>query len=414
MKNPVLLSLLAASLFANAWLVWSRTSASFMSDPAAVAPASGAVHASGGAHSSASAKSSANAAARTPFVWKNSGTSDTALRDLASELRAAGFPPNVVATFVGEMLRDRTYAAVLALPFWQLRAPSKDTRKLMTESARELLRLQEDILGPSGSPAATLDPLVRSGRFGDLSDDKINALLRIERDYDDLRSDVYTGGSYTSAEIASRQQQQRTIEKERLADIAAALSPEEYADWERRESGTAKRVMSSLQNLDVSEEEYTALLAAQKTRDPNGSPYGMINFDENARNLSATFGFMDSVRSALGDERAQTYLKSSDFTYAQTASFIEKHPEIPAAKSFDLHKIQTEAQALMLANRSAATEGAPSAASMEQTKNGMAALNARLDALLGPVAAEAYRSQGMGTMLRAFTPRPAPTTPPKS
>lgn len=414
MKNSVLLSLLAASLFANAWLLWSRASASSAPGNSSAAQAYGSARPLAGAPSSASAARATNdPAARQPFVWKNPGTSDSALRAFASELRAAGFPPNVVASFVGEMLRDRTFAAVLALPHWQLKVPGKETRKLQIQAARELLRLQEEILGPSGSPAATLEPLVRSRRFGDLSDDKVNALLRIERDYDELRGDVYAASAYSSEEITSRQQQQRTIEKERLADIAAALSPEEYADWERRESGSAKRVMNSLQNLDVSEEEYLALLSAQKIREPNGGISGVFSLDDTARNLPATNTFIDSVRTTLGDERANTYLKSSDFGYAQAASFAEKHPAVTPEKTFELFKIQNEAQALMLASRTAATSGsAPT--DPNQLRQQITALNARLDALLGATTAEAYRSQGMGSMLRAFAPRPTTTTPPKS
>lgn len=403
-KHPIILSLLALSLLANAWLLWSHGSRS--TDTASSASASTAApraSATAGRTSSAAQENTPQ-----PYVWRATGTSNEALRDLASQLRAAGFPPDIVVRFVGEMLRERTYAATLALPYWQLLSPGKEARKIQSAAAYELLRLQEEILGPSGSQVATLDPLTRSARFGQLGDSKVSALLRIERDYDEMKSDLSSNmSSYSSEDVKARQDQFRAIEKERLADIAATLTPEEYADWERRQSGSAKSVMTALRGLTVSEDEYTALLTAQKARDPNGSNYGIMSFDESARNPATAYAFTDSVRSTLGDERASTYLKSTDFAYAQAANFVEKHPDIPAAKSFELYKIQTEAQALLMNSRSS-TSGAISADSTANLKAGIAELNTRLDTLLGSANADAYRSQGTGSMLRAFNNTSAP------
>lgn len=414
MKNFLLFSLLAVSLGANAWLLTSRSTLAPTPGDATEKSSASSSTRRAGANSSAAADTANthSAATREPFIWKNTGSSNESLRELAGQLRAAGFPNDVVVRFVGEMLRERTYAAAVDRPFWELMSPGKEARKQMNQAARELMREQEEILGSAGTAVATLDPLQRSARFGSLNDDKVAALLRIDRDYQEMRSDLYgNSGIITSEEVKARQEQQRTMEKERLADITAALSPEEFADWERRESGNAKSVMYALRDLSVSEEEYTALLAAQKARSPNGSPFGVISFDDSSRDPTATYAFMDNVRTTLGEERANTYLKSADFSYAQAANFVEKHPEVPAAKTFDLYKIQTEAQALMTANRSTGSGTPPSQATREQTQKGMAELNTRLDTLLGPTAAEAYRSQGMGSVLRAFTPRPAPKAP---
>lgn len=421
MKNFLLISALVASLAANIWFAFARTRS----------PDSGAARDAAAQISSSTSRSAPRAAsgttgattpgantARTPYVWNASGTSEAELRAFAADLRAAGFPPGVIVRFVGEMLRERTYAAVAALPYWQLLSPGKETRKLQSDAARELLRLQEEILGPSGSQVATLDPTQRRLQYGSLGDDKVAALLRIDRDYGELRSELFANmASMNMEEGRGRQEQMRTLEEERLADISAALTPEEFAAWELRDSGAGRRVMNALRNLDVTEQEYLALFAAQKERDPVSATGVFVIAGDNPDQRATTYAFMDKVRTTLGDDRAVTYLKDSDFSYAQVASFAEKNPAVTPAKTFDLYKLQNEAQVLMVQARQASESANGPLQPSEQMRKSFAELNAKLDALLGAETAEVYRSQGMGGIFRAFSPPRRPpantATPPK-
>ncbi|MBA4136411.1 MAG: hypothetical protein C0518_03745 [Opitutus sp.] len=407
MRNNFLLVLLTISVGANAWLFFGRPR--FEKRPS-TQPALSSSSRSTAAKPPAAARTDQNAltteaAGTAPFVWRKSGASEAELRTLAAELRAAGFPPEIIVRFIGEMLRERTFAEVAQLPYWQLIAPSRATRQLQASAARELLRLQEEILGPAGSAVATLDPLQRRHEYGTLGDAKVAALLRIDRDYDELRSDLAGPQSVSSREeMESRGKAYEELERERIADVAAALSSEEFADWERRKSPAAERTGFALRDSTITEDEYLALFAAEKMR----NPYQRAPVSSFGPAKPEQLAYLDQVRSALGDERASSYLRSADFAYGLAARAAEKLPGMSATKTFELYKLQNEAQAATLSvSRAAAREP-------EKLQATMADLNARLEALLGAEAAAAYRAQATGSIFNAFrTPPPVPGTPPK-
>ena len=409
MKPILLASLLAASLALNGWLLTRRAPGAGSAPPATVETASRPAPAPARADQDPSAPTTPE-----PYRWRSSGSSDDALRAFASDLRAAGFPPDIVVRFVGEMLRERTHAPVVALPFWQLISPGREAQKLQNQAARELLRLQEEILGPSGAPVATLDPLERRLQYGDLGNAKVAALLRLDRDYQELRAETIVGGGNSSLEEArALQEQQRALEKARLDDIAALLTPAEFADWELRSSGPAMRVMSALRDITLAEEEYRALFAAQKERDPISNAFSMVALPDRPANVDATFGFVDKVRSTLGDDRAVRYLRRADLTYAEVARFAESNPAVTPAASFALYRLQSEATSLLASTRAGAGETGAPRPSQQEMQQRLGALNAQLDALLGPELATRYRAQGAGMVFRVLSPnvRPAPPAP---
>lgn len=406
MKPILLASLLAASLALNGWLLTRRAPGAGSATPATVETAPRPAPAPARADRDPSAATTPE-----PYRWRSPGSSDDALRAFASDLRAAGFPPDIVVRFVGEMLRERTHAPVVALPFWQLISPGREAQRLQNQAARELLRLQEEILGPSGAPVATLDPLERRLQYGGLGDAKVAALLRLDRDYQELRAETIVGGGASMMEeVRARQEQQRALEKARLDDIATLLTPEEFAVWELRSSGPAMRVMMALQDVTLSEEEYRALFAAQKAKDPISNSFSALNLTGYPADLEASWRFVDTVRSTLGDERAVRYLQRADLQYAEVARFAASNPSLAPAQSFALYQLQQEAQALLLRSRTAAGS-APR--NPQETQQQLGALNEQLDALLGPELAARYRAQGVGMIFRApaSNNRPAPPAP---
>lgn len=409
--NRLLLAFLALSLVCNAWLAFGRSHA-----PRASAAASLAAGAAGAdtprtrsapLAATGPGNSADHPAAIRPFVWKIAGDSDEALRALAGDLRAAGMPPEVVARVVGEMLRERLFADIARLPHWQLIAPSKENRRRQAEAARELLRLQEAIVGPDGAAVKTLDPTQRRLEYGDLRDTKVAALLRLERDYQELTADLIfgSGGPITQEEYGARQKAHENLQKERATDIAAALTPEEFADLERRKSPAAERLQRSLRDLTLTEESYLALLEVEKARDPYNN-----NFVGAIGNASPEkLVYLDKVRDTLGVEQANAYLKAADFSYGMAARATEKIPGMTAAKTYELYKLQSEAQSAM---RSTAADGSRD---VEKLRATMAEMNARLESLLGSAAAEAYRKSSGGMIFKSFPVAPASGTgaPPK-
>lgn len=407
--NRILLFVLALSLALNAWLALDTARRSGSASAIATRAADGSeISAASARHAGATGAptQASSVPSPQPFLWKTRGTTGDELRALAADLRAAGVPPTIIGRMVGELLRERLFADIAKLPSWQLTAPGKETRKLQLAAARELLRQQEEIVGPAGAAVATLDPTQRRLDYGDLPDEKVAAVMRIDRDYEDLRMDLIMsgGGTTTREEFEARRKAASELEKERLADVAAALTPEEFAAYELRKSPAAERLMRSLTNLTLSEQDYTALFAIEKAKDAyNNNFVGSIGAV-----APETLAYMDQVRTALGEERANTYLKSADFSYGMVARFAEKYPAITPAQTYELYKLQGEAMAAIVS-----TPNSPPP-DPTQLRAKMDALNTRLEALIGPEAADAYRKQGNGTFFASFRSRPSATpTPPK-
>ncbi len=379
--------LLALSLAANVWLLRAKRS---------TAPG-GAGGVAGAAPSAAQTAKSADPATAAPrsVRWRDSALTFEATRVLAGDLRAAGFPENIVAKFVVLRLRERAAAEMAKLLYWELMGNGRKVRAKQRELDAEVVRQQEEILGAAGSPAALYDPVSRLLIYGDLSDAKVNALLRIQADYRELGTEQGNQpGAMTMDEFTARRERMRTIEQERYADIKAALSPEEFAEFEARTSTAAGRVQYGLKDLAVSEEEYRALYAAQRAREPNAEQWGGFSPNEVATDVAATYAFNEKVRATLGAERADVYLKTADPSYAQAAKFAEKTPGFPREKLEELYRLQNEASvAYQESTRSLASTGM---AGFSAAQAKFAELNQRLDALLGPEAAKAYRSDGNG------------------
>lgn len=397
MKIASLVLLLVLSLAANVWLLWAkRSNASTAGRVAGAPPAAAQTVKSAGP---------ATAAPR-PVRWRDSALTFEATRALAADLRAAGFPDAIVAKFVVLRLRERAALEMAKFPYWELMGNGRKVRAKQRELDAAVVRQQEEILGAAGSPAALFDPVSRLLVYGDLSDAKVNALLRIQADYRELGTEQGNqAGAMTTDEFAARRERMRTIERERYADIKAALSPEEFAEFEARTSTSAGRVQYGLKDLAVSEEEYRALYAAQRAREPNAEQWGGFSPNEVATDVAATYAFNEKVRATLGDERAELYLKTADPSYAQAAKFAEKTPGFPREKLEELYRLQNEASvAWQESSRAGANRGASSAAEY-QTK--FAELNQRLDALLGPDAAKAYRADGNGAHFNRRS-RPSP------
>lgn len=416
MKHPLLLVLLLLSLAANAWLVFARTTGTSSGTSPALAGKSGTAPANRPAPAKSGQPDATATAAPRPFVWKNHGHSDAELRSLVADLRAAGFPPDIIVRFIAPLLRERTHATVAKMPFWKQVGFSKDYRDETQKAADELIRLQEELLGPDGSRAATLDPFQRQMQFGNLSTAKIDAFLRIDRDYQSMRSDLFNanGGVLSEDDVKARNDQMATLERERLADLAAALGPEDFAAYELRGSAAANNVMNALRNVTVTEEEYVALVAAQKVKDPNASMFRITNLDDPG-SLERTYAFNDQVRALLGEERTHAYLQSADYTYKQAALFTANYPALTTSQTYALYRLQGEAQALASQMRTAANAARANGTTLNsaQFEGTVTDLNARLEALLGADAAKAYRAGGQGGVFNSLRPRsgttPAPT-----
>lgn len=405
--NKTLLVLLCASIAGNAALLWRGHQTAPTDKPLLASPAK--------PPSSASAATSQPAAGSVrdsrAAQWVPP-KHEADLKALIADLRQAGYPAPVVRAIVSQLLTDEFYSRMPAarLPFWQdsLSEPrlAVEFRALEREKAERL----EALLGPDGRPSALLDLAGRERRYGSLSPEKIDVIARIERDYEDLRwkqAAERTGRNRYGGE--ENQQQDQLMEKEMMADLAGVLTQEELEQYQMRTSRQAAQLKAALRGITVSPEEFTALYRAQRRFDEaNVPPTGTLSADAWNQRQQARLTFNEEIKGLLPDERFYSYVAASDFNFAQLLRFTTKYPQVTPAASYEVYRIQSDAQSKMMAWN--ARRDLPMEQRLAEMHQAGAAYEARIKELLGPEAAEAYLKQGQGrtisTMANPRAPRP--------
>lgn len=405
MKSPLAL-LLLLSLAGNAVLAF------FVLRPA---PANTAAVTRAAAGSSPGAAASTPAAgagtapsSATPVNWQTLKP-DQNLHTLVTNLRAAGFPPAVVRAVASQMVSEQLDSSVTDhLPFWKQNFNNPEFVTAQQQLAVQRREMLADLLGPDARPSATLDPSLRERRYGQLSDEKVDRLENMSRDYNDLRTKLMS--ERMPGDTQGIMSAQLAVEQEQLAELATFLTPAEQEQYELRSSQTATRLMSNLKNVEVSEAEYAELFRVQKAFDA-ADPLrtGVMTADTMVQRNAAQELLNEQARTVLHDDRFYEYLKGSDPAYAHTAQFTANYPTVTPAMTYDLTKIEREYQATSFALARTMTGGAPSPERAAQFMAARKDYQDKIDALLDPEIAAAYVQRNRpGAVIPAQTIRTGP------
>lgn len=422
MSRPLLLALLGVSLAANAvmFLVAPRSSAAL----ATPAKSSGASPLSSSAaapsstrkadnSSAAAAPGAPEATAATPrgLTWKEPRT-DADFRQLVADLRAAGFPPRLIATVVRELYEKQADARSpqANAPYWQNRSASmsKEMQAFRLQTSRAL----QEIVDAQISPSQRLDPVARRRQYGDLPDAKIDAIAAIERDYREMQQEnmlsQLRGGSGSIDDFASYQKQNNLLTGEKRADLSAILSAEELREYELHNSDAAREAARTASSLALTPAEFAALYEARKTfADANPTLSGNITAETWAARQAAQTAYYEQARAALPDDRFYSFLRNNDPAYRAIAQLGSQYPSVTPAGSYEAYKLQVELQGALTKLRG------NSGLKPDQIIATYADINARLEKALGTEAAAAFRKTNPGRMFNAPAIRMNPTATPR-
>ena len=409
MKSLLLLGALALSLAANVWLATSRRTD--------VLPAPSPKDLRSAATTGREVASPANTQsvrranpALAPVAWRSPNSED-ALRALVTDLRTAGFPAKTIRVIVEAMLREQMQAGFANLPFWQRLTPNKEIVTTQQAAARDLQAKLEQILGPDGRQSVGMDPVLREQRYGIMSDEKLESVLKIERDYQDMQVSAGSLAEFSPDDFRARQKRLDLLAKEKLTDLASLLTPAELEAYELRNSEAARRIQAGVREIAVSDEEYATLFRLQKAADAT-NPRGLnVNAtpEQGAKWQAAQLALHEQMRAVLPDDRFYKFLEGTDPIYLAVARFAEKNSVTAPATSYQVYQLQTEARATIVTLSQQSRGAGGNAAALAELASKLAAYNARLNALLGPQVAAAYRKQPTG---RIFNPPARPSPPP--
>jgi hypothetical protein len=334
-------------------------------------------------------------------VWTEIQGGDLAAQ--AAKLRAEGFPPATIRAIMLAQVRaqfaDRRKAlgaAAAARPYWD---GASDPQQTAAEAAlrREEAQAIKAVLGddPENGYAARLR---RS--LPDLPAEKVALLAQIRERFDERRSDLHpvVGGRSTPAD----EEKLAALEKAQLAEIAAALTPQELEDYELRESSTASQLRYRLAGFDATEQEYRSLFKLQSDFDSRFSNrgFGGDSAEQQRARREAQAQLKAQTEATLGAERYAAYERANDYGYRQTTQIVARL-NLPPETANEIYALQQSTQQQAAALRASImpapasdpkARAAQAAEYAARAKAIVAEAEAQISAKLGPTGFEVYKS----------------------
>jgi hypothetical protein len=253
------------------------------------------------------------------------------LRALAARLRAAGFPPSVVRSVIYAQVnesfkgrREQLAPANQERPFWETDASGRmgyDAKyyAALRDINREQTQIVKDILGEDASATSAQASDYQRRRFGDLTQDKIDQLQRLDQDYNDLRNEVQSASR--GIMLPEDREKLTILEQEKRADLAKLLSPQEMEGYLMRTSNTTNRLRTALTTMNATEPEFRAIYQAQSAFDEKYNAPGLgMSFngpDAMKERQAAQAQASEQIKAALGEQRYAEYARGADREFQQ-------------------------------------------------------------------------------------------------
>lgn len=280
--------------------------------------------------------------ARPAATWSALHSSDPAV--LIARLRAAGFPAALIRALVAAEVQERYDVEIRRVrdpdpdtPFWKQPASyylSGDRRfeelnRLYRERTRALRDLFKDEFFASSETTAA-----QRRQFGDLAPAKIDALQRIEDDYADMMAAVRA--ETRGILLPGDREKLALLQREKKADLAALLSPQEIENYELRASQTAHLLRSRLAGFEPTESEFRALYQAQLVL--NEQFQGGFTATDHQTRQELQDAHFARLRTALGEQRFADYIRetSSEFEQLTRLARRDQLPDGTARRAYDL------------------------------------------------------------------------------
>jgi len=303
-----------------------------------------------------------------------------------NNLRDFGCPEetirDIILTDVAKLYAKRRAAlrGATAFKFWQTddlagpRRPSPEQQKELRDLDHEQRDLIKELLGVDFRVemakywAQEDDATERA--YGFLPPEKRDAVKSLFEQFDQAEQEIYarSKGVFLDEDHAAL----RGIQKQREAEMAKLLTPEEIEEYHLRNSETANNLRAQLSGFDPTEEEFRQIFRLQKTLDDTFNdafnPSDESKAEARARAQSeAQEAVADEVRKTLGDKRFAEYQRVQDNDYKSLLQFADRFevPKEVAGKVYDM-KLEAERQRQRLDSDPNLTD--------EQRQNGLNAI----------------------------------------
>lgn len=319
-------------------------------------------------------------------------------------LISAGIPESAAREIVRLQIAAKTRAKYASLfrekdfPYWQARFPyrTSEEQKATNEYNTELNSLYKEILGDRNFKNDERYREAMRMRFGNVSDDRILAALKLEEDYAKRSKNIPKAS--TPGEIVASRQLRDALRSELQAEMGKLFTPEELLEQSMRNSMAAGNMRGDMRFFNITEKEFRALFPLYETelkihaQESRKLPIGAYNEEKAAAYEAIETKTAEErktqIRALLGEERYADYLQATD-PDQNKLNRIVKRLELPISAAREVVSVQDD-----VVQRAASIE-ADSTLSNEQRAEHYAALaqeaTARITRTLGPRGYSAYR-----------------------
>lgn len=354
-----------------------------------------------------------------PKVWK--GLLGTDLAATLAHLRAEGFPPSmqraILAALIAEQFADRHKALasmINAEPWWRGNLYGSNSGAKILAARQQLQRDEKEALDNLLGADSGLTAYARAQQikqYGNLPPEKLSELNRINSDYNELMSEVRNAAQ--GILLPEDRDKLAYLEKEKRADITAALTPDELFEYDLHNSSTAGSLRYQLAAFNPTEDEFRAIFKVRQAFDAqyaNGN-FDMMTMDQRRAYGEAQAELTKQIQPLLSADRYAEYQQKTDPAYIQANALVTRL-NLPATATSDIVAVQKDITKRASAIRQDNTLSPPDRAVQLKALGDEAVL--RLTPTLGDAGIAAYRQSGgywINTLQRASS-GPLPTRAP--
>lgn len=348
-------------------------------------------------------------------LW--SGLLGSDLAGTLARLRAAGFPLSVQRAILGALVaeqfadRHKAIAAMIsAVPWWRGNLYGSANGAKIIAERQKLQRDEKEVLDNLLGVDSGVSAFARAEQikqFGNLPPEKLGELSRITSDYNELMSEVRNAAN--GILLPEDRDKLAYLEKEKRADIVAALTPDELLEYDMRNSPVANTLRYRLSAFNPTDDEFRTIF---KMTQAASAQYADGNYELMTPEQRQAYGriegdVMKQLESVLPPERFAELKQKADPAYIQ-ANALATRLDLPATAAADIVAVQKDIMKRAGTIRQDATLTPDSRATQLRALGDEAVV--RLTPTLGDAGVAAYRQSGgawiNGLQRSSATPAP--------
>ncbi len=284
-----------------------------------------------------------------PLDWTSVESAD--YREYIANLRAVGCPEetvrDIIIADINKLYASKVaalYPSPKAFKFWRVedRVARNEERQIdqqredLNEEKRELITellgvdYDAEIARWSGRPDED------AYRYGFLSEEKQAQTKELSDKYREMERELFRGGGMTGENRARF----IALRAEREAEMAKVLTPEEFEQYQLRNSYTARNMRENLTGFQPNEDEFRQIFQAKKSFDDQ---FGMTRDGGDAavkeERRVAQERLDAQLKATLGEQRFHDYQLSQDERFREAYDFAQRY-ELPRQTAETVYQVR--------------------------------------------------------------------------